>query len=277
MWTYIDDNLYMGRDPHTATAAGKAATEALRREGFIPHPVKTDLTALTERTWLGKVVRSTAGGRDACIRPDDGTALDTIAVALIALAAPLSVKRRQQFTGALTWASIHSRFAFPFLGPLHRWHPLRAAPPQDAVVAAGVLAAVLAAIPWAGEGHVALPLRLPCGRPVVFFDGVASDSWAGAAAFTSAGGVPRAVVEPLPVGTDQQHAELCGAVLALRLAAALRLHPPSSPATRRPLWARSAGCRALRTCRTGRRCCSARCGCSSRRGSGTRSLGYPAV
>ena len=100
-----------------------------------------------ERVFIGKVVRSACGDRPPALRPEDGTALDALTVAVIALSSPLSTRKRQHLTGVLTWATIHHRLALPFLSALHRWTPAWERMPQDTVVEAGTLAAVLAALP----------------------------------------------------------------------------------------------------------------------------------
>ncbi len=128
--------------------------------------------------------------------------------------------RRQHLTGSLTWAGAQHRLGLPFLAPLHRWSPRFARQVPGNVLASGLLAAVLAVLPWTGQGFVDLPFA---GRPVVFFDGVARSHGAVAAAFCPPAAVWRVF---LPAGSDQQDAELAAGVLAVELAIALRLTRP---------------------------------------------------
>ncbi len=168
-------------------------------------------------TWLGKELSGCPHPR---IAPTEWAAVDAVALTLVALALPLDRRRRQHLTGSLAWAGMQHRFALPFLAPLHRWGSVFPRPVHDVVLASGLLAAVLAALPWIGQGWIDLPLR---GRPVVFFDGVARPSGAVAAAFFPPFANWRIA---LPVGTDQQAAELWGGLLAVRLAVALGLDRP---------------------------------------------------
>eukprot|EP00660_Eupelagonema_oceanica_P019291 gene19291-biopygen22727 len=120
----------------------------------------------------------------------------------------------------LVWAGSQHRLHLPFLQYLHRFSPPRPARPPPSVVHAALSAAVLAALPWIGQGPIDLPLY---ERPRVFFDGVASPTRAAAAVF-----VPPSFAFwcPLPPGTDQQQSEIDAAALAVACAAALRGQRP---------------------------------------------------
>jgi hypothetical protein len=171
----------------------------------------------TTAVWLGKELSALPNPR---VAPTAAAASDALALAAIALALPMSRWRRQQLTGSLAWAGAQHRLGLPFLAPLHRWNPRVARPVDDHALAAGLLAAVLAALPWHGQGFVDLPFA---GRPVVYFDGVARPRGAVAAAFCPPAAVWRLF---LPAGADQQDAELAAGVLAVKLAVALGLVRP---------------------------------------------------
>ncbi len=166
------------------------------------------------------MVRQARVLRPPSVAPTDQAAVDAVAVTVLNVSQPISRRRRQCLTGVLAWATCQHRLALPFMSALHRWAPLHAATPPQSVVDAANLSALIAVVPWRGEGFVELPLD---SRPVVFFDGVASRSRATAAAYFAP---DRAVAFPLPVGSDQQHAELAAAVLAVYFAVYLGLRLP---------------------------------------------------
>eukprot|EP00660_Eupelagonema_oceanica_P014620 gene14620-biopygen44127 len=208
---YLDDSLVFSRHPSVAERAGHAAAQGLRDDGLNPHPTKTNLSASTDTVWIGKAIKSCP----PFIGPTKQAARNAIAATALSLCAPMSRLARQRMTGTLVWAGSQHRLHLPFLQSVHRFLPPRPARPPPSVVDAALSAAVLAALPWTGQGPVDLPLH---GRPHVFFDGVASPTRATAAIF-----VPPsfAFVSPLPPGTDQQQSEIDAAALAISCAAVL--------------------------------------------------------
>eukprot|EP00664_Eupelagonemidae_sp_cell27_P007995 gene7995-1544_t len=89
-----------------------------------------------------------------------------------------SVAVARILTGVLAWATCQHRFALPFLSAVHRWFPRFPRTPPPPVADAALLAALLSAVPWRGEGLLDLPLA---GRPIMYSDGVASRDRAAAA------------------------------------------------------------------------------------------------
>ncbi len=213
---YIDDALIFSRDPDTAELGALVGAQGLRGEILVPHPTESDFEAKPTVTWIGKVVSS----RPASISPTVGAARSTIVHTALAMCASMSTLSRQRLTGTLVWAGCQHRLQLPFLQHVHRFRPPRPARPPPSVVDAAVAAAVVSAIPWSGQDVVELPID---GRPRVFFDGVASPSFATAAVFAPP---DFAEVLPLPCGTDQQQAEMEAATLAIECAAHLGLSYP---------------------------------------------------
>eukprot|EP00665_Eupelagonemidae_sp_cell47_P011585 gene11585-220_t len=210
-FVYLDDVLVMAAVPVSPQPSAVGIAANMRERGFVPHP----------RNVAGPGLMAVRALPSACIAPTDGAGADTIAVTVATLALPLCRRRREHLTGCLAWAGAQHRLALPFLGPLHRWNPDSARLEFDGAMAAGLFAAVVAVVPWRGQGWC--DLALDGGRPVVYFDGVARPGGAVGAAFFPPSTAWRF---ELPAGTDQQQIELAAGVAAVELAAALRLRRP---------------------------------------------------
>eukprot|EP00661_Eupelagonemidae_sp_cell13_P021991 gene21991-biopygen8706 len=207
---YLDDTLVFAGTTSAAEEGGTAAADALKADHLPPHPVKTNLRPQTSADWLGKHISSVPP--EIC--PIGEAALDCIASSVLALSLPMCLRDRQRLTGALTWAGLQHMLHLPFLTDVHAWLPVRKRLPPPSVRSAALRSAVIASLPWTGQGFLPTPLE---GAIHAFFDG--TKGLATAVFLPPATGI----VLPLPRDTSQQHAEMVAAELCVETAATFRI------------------------------------------------------
>ena len=114
---YLDDILLLGKGFDSLAAATKRLCDHIKKKGWILNDKKLIATPCKAVDWLGK--RVTISDDKITITIMEDTVVEITALILWVTAKPFPQRVLKSLAGLLSWATIHSRLALPFLHAAH--------------------------------------------------------------------------------------------------------------------------------------------------------------